>query len=862
MASFTDNPELLSRFNPYVQQLPVEAMVSVGQQKQQQYDLGVQKIQDHIEKVAGLDIVRPVDKQNLQSKLNNLKGDLRKVSAGDFSNYQLVNSVGGMASKIGKDTDIQNAVSNTIKFRKDQAEVEEARKSGKGSPQNEAFWQNEANNWLSSQDVKTPYSAKYVPYTDMDAKLRELAKDIPEIENASDMPFKRDLNGQFEYDASGNPIPDAAMLRISSKGKSSQKILDNFMASLDENDIRQLQIDGWYHYRGATKETFKKQIVKNYTEAQTRVEDRMVDISGVLSGGGKLTEAERLSLQSELSSYEKMLKNGDFKNKMTTELQGLESAKNLDQYKYQIYTQKFLGDMSNALAYESKKSSYENNPYWQADMKIQELNYQYAKMRQDDEQFKANYAINAAKLTLEGKKFEAEFGGVDGIIGEPTPKDTDLTPPTVKTVEDKAIGLEVEMTNLKNEHAKSMIADYDKLPNNEAKQKAFDDLVSSYTRNPASITDWNDRSVLEQYRQMQIKQQQYHNLKVNAQQESSKYDTQIEKELQNTPPLTVAETGQTYTAQEIAGINSELKKWNYSSNFLEKYKGTKLEEPARAILNDVLARGSSAGSSSQKSIAAYSRNLNKVITPKINQALEAKSQFESDYIAQRLPEYQSTIGTLSPNNKMQMDKVEQLVGNTNDLLNRGEKMDLSRGETYDPATVVSWRTGDDKTQVKYLVEKRGDGSGVLVIQKGGDKQVIPLNPTRFSQYFPEYSQVNPVTPILDVIKMNAKNTTNSLNLTNKDAGAAVGAYFSGSSDYFPLLKNTEYGSKVRFDVEGAYNNNGSSSDRYQIVMYVDPGNGGWKRDIVTSKGMIPAENILPLLNNIGEKKVKEVLNKD
>ena len=49
MASFTDQ---ISNFNPYVQQLPVEAMVQVGMQKQAQYDQGVQKIQGYIDNIA------------------------------------------------------------------------------------------------------------------------------------------------------------------------------------------------------------------------------------------------------------------------------------------------------------------------------------------------------------------------------------------------------------------------------------------------------------------------------------------------------------------------------------------------------------------------------------------------------------------------------------------------------------------------------------------------------------------------------------------------------------------------------------------------------------------------------------------
>ena len=114
MASFTDQ---IMQFNPYVQQLPVEAMAQVGMYKQQKYEEGVQKVQSYIDNVAGLDVTKPLHKQYLQSKLNELGGKLKTVAAGDFSNFQLVNSVGGMATQVVKDPVVQSAVYSTQKIR-------------------------------------------------------------------------------------------------------------------------------------------------------------------------------------------------------------------------------------------------------------------------------------------------------------------------------------------------------------------------------------------------------------------------------------------------------------------------------------------------------------------------------------------------------------------------------------------------------------------------------------------------------------------------------------------------------------------------------------------------------------------------
>src|SRR6478609_6529522 len=134
MASWTDNVQQLTSFKPYVSQEPIISEMSlVGREKQMKYDEGVQRIQNQIENVAGMDVVRDVDKQYLQSALNQLGGNLRKVAAGDFSNYQLVNSVGGMIGSISKDSNIQNAVGNTMKYRKEMATADQLKKDGKFS---------------------------------------------------------------------------------------------------------------------------------------------------------------------------------------------------------------------------------------------------------------------------------------------------------------------------------------------------------------------------------------------------------------------------------------------------------------------------------------------------------------------------------------------------------------------------------------------------------------------------------------------------------------------------------------------------------------------------------------------------------
>ena len=65
--------------------MPPEIFHEVGQQKQQQYNQGVQLVQNQINNVAGLDVSRPIDKDYLHSKLNELGSNITGFLASDFS---------------------------------------------------------------------------------------------------------------------------------------------------------------------------------------------------------------------------------------------------------------------------------------------------------------------------------------------------------------------------------------------------------------------------------------------------------------------------------------------------------------------------------------------------------------------------------------------------------------------------------------------------------------------------------------------------------------------------------------------------------------------------------------------------------
>ena len=220
MASFTD---IIPKFNPYIQQLPVEAMVKVGMEKQKRYDEGLQKIQAQIENVAGLDVVRDIDKQYLQSKLGELGNNLKSFAASDFSNFQLVNTVSGMTGQIVKDKNVINAVQSTRTYRKGLADMETYNKEGKGSPSNDWDFKDKASRWLSSTDINTTFNAAYSPYTNYKKNALEVIKSLTKNKNITD--------NAFTFDKKGNMVISDAILRTELAGISPEQIQQALVTS-------------------------------------------------------------------------------------------------------------------------------------------------------------------------------------------------------------------------------------------------------------------------------------------------------------------------------------------------------------------------------------------------------------------------------------------------------------------------------------------------------------------------------------------------------------------------------------------------------------------------------------------------------
>jgi hypothetical protein len=867
MASFTDQTP---QFNPYIQQLPVEAMMKVGMEKQRRYDEGVQKIQTSIDNVAGLDIVKDSDKQYLQSQLSQLGSKLKTVAAGDFSNYQLVNSVGGMATQIGKDKNIQNAVSATAKLRKEQQRKEKAIQEGKSSPDNEWYFNNQVSKYLDNAEVGESFNAQYVDYTSLDKKLRDLHSKLKEVDKSVDNPFIRDNSGKtiyFNPDGSqsldtskgGAPKYDYTMLTTKIKGIGAEKILNNFQDSLDENDKRQLNITAQYHYRNSTIDTIKSDIVKTYDNKKKIYSEAIIDATVKLASS-KLNAEQKKVLENEINKAKDLVYKGGFDKEMENELLTVDTEEEVTSYKYKTYAQKYLTNLAKDLDNETVSTEYKNNPGWQALMTQKQFEFDIQKERQREREWIAKHVLEVRADAREERKAQKEEEADQKLrpLVKTEKIQTDITKYGINELDNDIELADKSIAETKNKLAMLLS------PNAKTDKEKADALTSAnklynqYRENPHALDNNPQRQLLEQLDNLDNKQYTLLSKRDAAKKASLPIYELTAKVLNKENGIRVGSTQ--YSAKELYDFKEDSEKFMtvpkynvrgdvmgyvMSDNILKQYKGTKKYPIALALYNSLNNKGLSSG---EQTIVGQIDKIYKNTNNQVKGLVKQQRDAESKVIYDLSPEYQKMNIQINKDNKRDMNVIDQIIGlKTRDYNDYGA-LDSERPDDFNPTTLATMR---EKGNLGFTYDKKNDGSATLVITGGGEIQKIPLTAEEFRNYATDYSYVNPMTDIVYSIQSSPGKTTNK---SNGQQGST--ARYTGFSALLPGIKNTKIASKVRFDIEGSsYNTGDVSTDLFQAVIYYHDGKN-FQSEVLNPGGYLDATNLQILLSQTGPKTIE------
>ena len=366
MASFTD---IIPQFNPYIQQLPVDAMVKVGMEKQRRYDEGIQKIQTQIDNVAGMDIMKDVDKAYLQSKLNELGNNLKTVAAGDFSNFQLVNSVGGMVNQVGRDEMIQNAVSSTAWYRKQAATMEDAIRNGKSSQSNIYDFNKQTAAWLNSDKVGEVFRGRYTAYKDTKKVAMEAIKALHPKLKEYDIPFEV-IDGKINT----KKIADA-MQRYKIEGIDEDQIQQAISTAFGPDDWNQLKIDANYQFRDVTPDQLERRAKLQYEGNRARYQAELDETKKLRTTASDPTLIANLDKRIEY--YQSQLggdgKRGLLEDELNTNISL--ARNNPDEVKYSIYKKGYIDEFANAFSWKNQSMQYVDSPLkkqenWRSEMAL------------------------------------------------------------------------------------------------------------------------------------------------------------------------------------------------------------------------------------------------------------------------------------------------------------------------------------------------------------------------------------------------------------------------------------------------------------------------------------------------------------
>lgn len=538
MASFIDK---IPQFSPYVQQLPVQAMVEVGMEKQKRYDEGIQRIQTQIDNIAGLPVIRDVDKQHLQSKINELGSKLKTVASADFSNYQLVNSVGSMVSQIEKDPYIQSAVSSTARYRKGLEEMEKARSEGKSSPSNDWDFMNQANRWLNG-DIKSTFNSNYQQYTNYKKNALDIIKSITKDETITE--------DAFTFDKDGNIVLADAITRKKLAGISPEKIQQALMAGLTPADWKQMEIDGRYNYSNVDDRTFVSSIQGSYSERKKAFIDQKKILENALSKTNSIPEKNKIN--ERIADINKTIGNIDMEYSGISELF---KSGNIEAAKARLHIANFVNGFSKAFSFTETSQTYEDSPLVNVAMKRADMEQDWKKFTMQFEQAERHFRMNydLKKQTLE-EKARAKKAQLEGGAFPIQVDQADLPVLRASKI--------IEEVNSSNTALNN--SDETFIKQNGKDKEWLDDQYAAWLERPNSI----DPLIANHFRRTEIMRRENDakmTMLTSINKEAlEKYGDIYSKIPSTAKPVSVA--GQSYSPREIVDFNTKF-------NEFVKYKG-------------------------------------------------------------------------------------------------------------------------------------------------------------------------------------------------------------------------------------------------------------------------------------------------
>lgn len=399
MAAFTDDPVKLT---PYIAQQPIEAMASVGMQREQQFQQGIDTVNSMEASLLGLPIAKKEVQDYVKQKLDWLNTNIKQSISGDFSDRRLINQIGGLASQISNDPIVQEGVQSTARIQsgmaKAKADEELNAKNGKHPTNNINDFQDQVQNYLADGKHNTKFGGDYTPYVDVIDRAIKLFKEQNPGQTLDVDAFYYDQN-DLNPDGSAKLKPNPVYF----KGVDPSRIQSVLNMVYSQPDVQaQLSVDGRQTFKGMDQVAMSDYLTKNANEQIDMLETtiRQLQIEGVTNG-----TADKKQINAQIDFYKKQYDELVKENKTNNEIL---LGKNPESLKSKLVWENTKANFLKAYAYKDPQS----NPFfdkWLEKAKFEET----LKMNQHTiDQDKLNYDLKLNEILTKSQ----ETKGKDGII--------------------------------------------------------------------------------------------------------------------------------------------------------------------------------------------------------------------------------------------------------------------------------------------------------------------------------------------------------------------------------------------------------------------------------------------------------------
>lgn len=447
------------RNSPYVPPVNLDLMAKVLSYKQSMFDQEAEKLQNQVNQMSSLDVVKGEDRDYLNNKINNIVGNINGMGGVDLGDLNVGNQIESYGSEIYNDPKIINAISSTKQIRNLQDSYEKMRTDPKllkyYSAANEYDDMKKVNSYLSDQTIGTSYkgNSSATPFQDYSKYYQDiLQKVIPQkytkVSNS---------NGYIDVET-GNVLTE-------------QQVHDIAVGYLTPNMRDQMKRDGSYLYE--TNGFGKDQIIGkalqnddgNIQNIQTLVDQLTAAKSAETSPAEKAKLQQAIDAQNQGLTKLKASRatNKDYYNNLYDQ--------NPQEMMYLTYSNDFIDAVSKKFAVN------------QVDHKVSTDQYQLQGMIQNREDARAQLQSTTAiqlgemKLAAAGKGYFDESGKFvystrNPLLNPLSPNDTVLPNSDQSSLHDR---LHASMTDLDN--VNQQIGDY------------TNQLIQYKKQNDSSLTD-------------------------------------------------------------------------------------------------------------------------------------------------------------------------------------------------------------------------------------------------------------------------------------------------------------------------------------------------------------------------------------